>query len=259
MRLKDKVAIVTGGVAGIGKEITLGYIREGATVVVVDCDADNVNKMSLEFKDMGHKGLSFVVDVTKRPEVDQMVEKVIKEFGKIDILVNCAAIYPATPFLNITEEEWVNVIDIDLNGVFRCTQAVAIEMVKKASGRIINITSGQGLLGIPLMAHYTAAKGGLVSITRALAAELSPLGINISAIAPGLTSTERVTQALPPEYLEAMGQFAAMRRIGRPDEYVGIAILLASDEGSYITGETIAVDGGSTNVQPPMASGFSEG
>lgn len=259
MRLKDKVAIITGGTTGIGREIARGYIGEGATVVVADCVEDNVNKMAQELKDMGHKGLSILADVTKKSQVDQMVEKVARKFGKIDILVNCAAIYPAVPFMEITEEEWLKVIDVDLNGVFRCTQAVAKEMLKNGSGRIINITSSQALLGIPLMAHYTAAKGGLVSLTRALAAELSPLGININTISPGLTTTENVLATLPPEYCKAMGERMALRRLGRPDDYVGIAVLLASDEGGYITGVTIPVDGGFSTVMPPMSSGFSEG
>jgi NAD(P)-dependent dehydrogenase (short-subunit alcohol dehydrogenase family) len=257
MKLKDKIAIITGGAAGIGKEIALGYVREGAKVVVVDIAAENLEKMQKELKP-GNHGIALKVDITKRTEVDQMVETVVKEFGKIDILVNCAAIYPNVPFMEITEEDWLQVIDIDLNGVYRCTQAAAAVMLKQGSGRIINISSGQALTGVPLMAHYTAAKGGLISLTRALAAELSPLGINVNCVAPGLTATEHVKSSLPPQFLDAIGKATTIGRLARPEEYVGICVLLASDDGSYITGETIAVDGGQTNVQPPMASGFSD-
>jgi len=177
----------------------------------------------------------------------------------IDILVNCAAIYPNVPFMQITEEQWVQVIDVDLNGAYRVTQAVAGVMLKQGSGKIINISSGQALMGVPLMAHYSAAKGGMISLTRALAAELSPLGINVNCVAPGLTATEHVKSLLPPEYLGAMGQAATLGRMARPDEYVGICVLLGSDEASYITGETIVVDGGLTQIQAPAPSGFGEG
>jgi NAD(P)-dependent dehydrogenase (short-subunit alcohol dehydrogenase family) len=199
------------------------------------------------------------VDVTKRAEVDEMVGKVASELGTIDILVNCAAIYPNVPFMQITEEDWLKVIDIDLNGVYRCTQAVVGVMLKQGSGKIINISSGQAFLGVPLMAHYSAAKGGLISMTRALAAELSPLGINVNCVAPGLTATEHVKRDIPPQYLEAMAGACTLGRLARPDEYVGICVLLACDDASYITGETIAVDGGLTQVQPPAPSGFDLG
>jgi len=258
MRLKDKVAIVTGGVAGIGKEISLGYVKEGAKVVAIDVAADAVEAMDQELK-AGNNGMALKVDITKRAEVDTAVGKVASELGSIDILVNCAAIYPNVPFMQITEEQWVQVIDVDLNGAYRVTQAVAGVMLKQGSGKIINISSGQGLLGVPLMAHYSAAKGGMISLTRALAAELSPLGINVNCVAPGLTATEHVKSLLPPEYLGAIGQATTLGRMARPDEYVGICVLLGSDEASYITGETIVVDGGLSQVQPPMHSGFGEG
>ncbi len=258
MRLKDKVAIITGGVAGIGKEIALGYVKEGAKVVAIDVAADAVEAMDQELK-AGNNGMALQVDITKRAEVDAAVGKVASELGSIDILVNCAAIYPNVPFMQITEEQWMQVIDVDLNGAFRVTQAVAGVMLQQGSGKIVNISSGQALMGVPLMAHYSAAKGGMISLTRALAAELSPLGINVNCVAPGLTATEHVKAMLPPEYLGAMGQAATLGRMANPDEYVGICVLLGSDEASYITGETIRVDGGLTQLQPPAPSGFGEG
>ncbi len=257
MKLKDKVAIITGGVAGIGKEIALGYVKEGAKVVAIDVAADAVEAMDQELK-AGNNGMALKVDITKRAEVDAAIGQVASELGRIDILVNCAAIYPNVPFMMISEEDWMQVIDIDLNGVYRCTQAAAGVMLKQGSGRIINISSGQALIGVPLMAHYSAAKGALISMTRALAAELSPSGINVNCVAPGLTATEHVKAAIPPQYLEAMAGACTLGRLANPDEYVGICVLLASDDGSYITGETIRVDGGLTQVQPPAPPGFGE-
>ena len=259
MRLKEKAAIITGGGAGIGRELALGYAREGANVVVVDIDLESSKKVKSEIEKLGRKSLAISVDIKNRSEIDSMIAQTVKEFGKVDILVNSAAIYPATPFLDVTEQEMYDVINVDLMGTFRCCQAAAKEMVKQKSGKIINISSGQGILGITLMSHYTAAKGGIIALTRALASELSPLGINVNCISPGLTPTDHVKDELPEAYLEVMAQGMALRRLARPDEYVGTAILLASDEGSYITGETIAVDGGLTNVlAPPSATGFAE-
>lgn len=204
---------------------------------------------------MGHEGLSLVVDITKKEAVERMVQKTMETFGQIDILLNSSGIFPACPFTEITEEELYRVMEINLFGTFRCGQAVAKEMVKKGSGSIINISSGQALVGVPLMAHYSAAKGGIVALTRAMAAELSPLGINVNCIACGLTATDTVTGAFPPEFLEQTAQLVPLKRVGRPDEYVGMAILLASDDGCYITGQTIAVDGGQHNVMPPVDLG----
>lgn len=258
MKLKDKVAIVTGGVKGIGREIVRGYVREGAKVVAVYVSSAAGKEMDQELRS-GNNGMALKVNIAKRAEVDAMVEKVVKELGRIDILVNCAAVYQDVPFMQITEEQWIQTIDVNLNGVFRVTQAVAAVMLKQGSGKIINISSMQALMGVPLMAHYTAAKGGLVSLTRALAAELSPLGINVNCVAPGVTETEHLQALLPPEYLDAIGKTTTIGRMARPDEYVGVCVLLASDDASYITGETIRVDGGMSQIFPQAPRGPGEG
>ena len=250
MKLKDKVAVVTGGVAGIGKEIVLGFVQEGAKVVAVDVAAEAVKGMDQELK-TAKNGMALKVDVTKRAEVDAMVESVVNELGRIDILVNCAGIYQDVPFMEITTDQWMQTIDVDLNGVFHVTQAVAGVMLKQGSGKIINISSVQALMGVPLMAHYSAAKGGMISLTRALAAELSPFGININCVAPGLTATEHIKAILPPEYIEGIGKATVVGRMGAPGDYVGVCVLLASDDAAYITGETIRVDGGISQVFPP--------
>lgn len=251
MKLKDKVAVITGGTEGIGKEIALGYIREGAKVAVAARSADKLENMRQE---MGDNGIAIKTDVGQRDDVDAMVEAVVNEFGRLDILVNNAAIYPAAPFMEIKEDDWLEVINVNLNGIYRCTQAAAGIMLQQGSGRIINVASAQGLVGVPMMSHYTATKGGMIALTRVLAAELSPAGININTVAPGLTATENLSKELPPPVLDALAKMCPLGRPGRPEEYVGICVMLASDDGSYITGETIAADGGLSQVLtlPPM-------
>ncbi len=253
MRLKDKVAVITGGGTGIGKVLALGFAKEGAHIVLAARDRARLQSVAEEIKGLGRECLAVKMDLVKSGDAKEMVKQALEKFGRIDILVNNAAIYPATPFLEISEEEWMSVIDVDLNGVFRVTQAVAREMAKQKSGRIINIGSGQGLLGIPLMAHYTAAKGGLVAFTRATAAELGPLGINANCIAGGLFITDTVEKLLPSEFFESFAKSMPLRRIGMPEDWVGPALLLASEEGSYITGETISVDGGYANVMAQIS------
>lgn len=249
MKLKDKIAIITGPKRGIGKAIALAYATEGANIVLASRDLEGLKKVAKETEALGVKAIPVKADISRSQDINRMVQEAIKEFGKIDILVNNAMDIPVpTPFLEISEEDWKYTIDVGLTGYFLCAQAVAKEMVKRRNGRIINITSGQGLIGIPFMAHYTACKGGIMSMTRCMASELSPLGITVNCISCGLTKTEFVEKNMPPDYQEFFAQSVALRRLGVPEDYVGFAVLLASDEGSYITGETIAVDGGVSTV-----------
>ncbi len=250
MKLKNRIAMVTGGGTGIGRAISLGFAREGAKVLIATEKRTfaAAQKTAEEIRSSGGDALALEMDLTNAPQIKEAVKQAIEKYGRIEILVNNAAVYPATPFLAITEEEWLRVIDINLNGVFRLTQLVAKDMVEKRYGKIINVASGQALLGIPLMSHYTAAKGGLIALTKALASEFSPHGINVNAFAPSLTHTIGVEEVLPKEFFDALGNAVALGRCGVAEDYVGIAVLLASEEGSFITGETISVDGGYANV-----------
>lgn len=249
--LEGRVAIVTGGATGIGRAIALGLAKEGAEVAVFDIrDAADTVK---EVKALGRRGEALKVDVTKKGEVVAAVDRVANEFGRLNILVNNAGIYPASPFLEMSEEEMDTVFAVNLKGPFLCTQAALKHMVPRHYGRIINVASAQALMGFAIQAHYTATKGGIAAVTRAWAAEFGPLGITVNTIAPGLTTTETVVNYFPSELLTTIQKRMALNRLGVAEDYAGIVAFLASDAASYITGAVIPVDGGMAScfVMPP--------
>lgn len=248
MKLQGKVAVIPGGTSGIGKEIALRFINEGATVVVASRGEKRVQEMQAIFDEMKHDGCSLQLDISNKSDVEQFMQNIYEKYGHIDILLNSAGYFPITNALDINVEEWSKVLDINLSGAFWCAQTAASYMVKQKYGRIIFITSGQGIVGIPLMAHYSAAKGGVISLARALAAELGAYNITVNTIAPGPTATEHVSNDFPKEFLEKQAQSIALKRLGKPDDCCGLAILLGSEEGQYITGTTIPVDGGIVNT-----------
>lgn len=247
MKLENKVAIVTGGATGIGKAIARGFAKEGANIVIssrgVSADPEHVVK---EIESLGRKILAIKCDVGIKKQVEEMVRKTMDAFGKIDILVNNAGTMPQTPFFEISEEELNIVINTILKGTFFCSQAVAKEMIKRRSGKIINISSGQAHVGTTVMSHYSAAKGGVNSLTRDMATELGPYGINVNTISCGLSTSEFILKNVPPKVFEIYKNHSALGRLGTPEDYVGIAVYLASDESSFITGQIILVDGGFT-------------
>ncbi len=246
--LTGKVAIVTGARRGIGRGIALALAESGADVVVSDISLEDCQKVVEEIESQGGKGLAVKCDVTQKSEVEEMVKKTVEEFGKVDILVNNAGILGFKPFLEITEEGWNKVLDVNLKGQFLCAQAAAKEMVKNKWGRIINITSiasGQVGIGYPLIAHYCASKGGITAMTEALALELSPQGINVNAIGPGVIETE-MTKDMLADGKTKQGMLARLPkgRVGQPEDIGAAAVFLASDEADYVTGATLFVDGG---------------
>lgn len=248
MKLKGKIAVIPGGTSGIGKEIALGFIKEGATVIVASRNEQRVLEMKKLFEKLKHSGSSLQADISNKKSVEDLMEYVNTQYGRIDILVNSAGYFPITNALDITCEEWAKVVDINLNGAFWCAQTAAKYMSEQKNGRIIFITSGQGIMGVPLMAHYSAAKGGVISLARALAAEWGKDNITVNTIAPGPTATEHVMRDFSEEFLEKQAQTIPLKRLGKSSDCTGLAILLASDKGSYITGTTIPVDGGIVNT-----------
>ncbi len=246
--LKNKIAIVTGARRGMGRTHAIILAKAGAKVVVSDILLEDCEKVVAEIKKEGGEALAIKCDVSKKKEVDEMVEKTIKEFGKVDILVNNAGICQFKPFLEITEEEWDKTIDINLKGYFLCAQAAAKEMVKQKSGVIINIASiamGQVGVGFTTLAHYCASKGGIVAMTETLALELAPYNIRVNAVAPGLIDTPMVDSVRQdPKAMEGILSRVPLRRAGEPEEVSNAVLFLASDESSYMTGSTMVVDGG---------------
>jgi 3-oxoacyl-[acyl-carrier protein] reductase len=250
MRLKNKVAIVTGGANGIGKAYCLGLAREGARVVIADIDEKASAATAREIKADGGEVLSLKVDVSSIENTLNMGQKTFETFGAIDILVNNAALYmrPAltiAPFQELDPAEWDRVMAVNLKGTFLCARAVFPYMQKQKSGKIINITSDTFFFGHLHMAHYVASKGGVIGLTRVLANELGEFNITVNAIAPGSTlsenpnadNLERRSQVLPKR---------ALKRVEYPEDLVGTVIFLASSDSDFITGQTIAVNGGMT-------------
>ncbi len=250
MRLGGKVALVTGGSRGMGRAIALGFAREGADVAVNyqrhEAEAASAVK---EIQGLARRALAVQAHVARAREVQAMVEQVIHEFGRIDILVNNAGILRRTPFLEIPEAEWDAVLDTNLKGCFLVTQAVAREMVKRRSGVIINMSSiGQQVAG-PNVTHYNTSKGGVAQLTRQAALELVDHGIRVNAICPGLIETDMnrgdIAQA---EFRAERLAGIPMKVIGTPEDVVGAALYLASDESRLVTGTHLFVDAGVTMV-----------
>ncbi|MCG2677571.1 3-oxoacyl-[acyl-carrier-protein] reductase [bacterium] len=243
MRLKDRVALVTGGGRGIGKAIVLALAKEGADIVTCDINLENLKEVASEVEKLGRKILIQKVDVSKISEVDDVVKKALDKFAKIDILVNNAGITRDNLILRMSEEEWDQVLDINLKGAFNCLKAVARPMMKARSGRIVNIASVVGMMGNPGQANYAASKAGIIGLTKSAAKELASRGINVNAIAPGFIKTT-MTESLSDEVKEKLINQIPLKRLGEVTDVANLVVFLASDDASYITGEVIKVDGG---------------
>ncbi len=245
---KDKVAVVTGSTRGIGKAIAHAFARAGANVVICGRDLKTAQNVANEIKKSGKaRCVAFKCDVSKSGDVKGMIEAVVAEFGKIDILVNNAGVADIGSITELTEESWDRTINVDLKGVFLCSQAVSKHMIKRKYGKIVNIASIAGLVGFLGAPNYCAAKGGVVNLTKEMALELARFGINVNAIAPGIIETDMTKGILSDEKSrQAMLANIPLKRIGKPEDIANAAIFLASDDASYITGTTLIVDGGWT-------------
>lgn len=243
MLLKDKIAIVTGAAQGIGRAISIGFARDGATVVIADVDIGGANAVVAEIEGMGKSALALSVDVSCSREVAEMAVRTLDKFKKIDILVNNAGITRDSFLIRMSDEDWRQVIEINLKGAFNCCREVAKAMIKKRSGRIINIASIVGLTGNKGQVNYAASKAGLIGLTKSLARELAGRGINVNAIAPGFIETT-MTKKLPESIKEKTLGKIPLARAGSVEDVVKATLFLASQYADYITGQVINVDGG---------------
>ena len=244
VNLNGKIAIVTGAGHGIGKEIALNLARSGAEVVVTDV-SDKIFEVGKEIESVGSKAFPVKCDVTDAKEAVAIEDKVLGKYERIDILVNNAGIYPQKPFLEMTNEDWNKVIGINLNGAFHCTKAVIPKMVEQKYGKIINIASIAGaVIGYMNLAHYSASKAGIVGFTKSLALEMAQYKININAIAPGPIDIGGIPTGS--EMVQQIIKTIPIGRMGLPIDIANLVLFLASDESSFITGQCIVCDGGST-------------
>jgi len=237
--VKDRIVIVTGAAQGIGFAVARAFVCAGAKVIAVDREE---RKYTFENQVPGQIR-SCLADVSLEADVEAMVNHCLKEYGIPEVLINIAAISTPCPFKKMDLEGWQKVIDVNLTSVFLCTKAVIPHMVGKGRGSIINFSSIVAHTGGETSSHYTAAKAGVEGLSRTLALELGPQGIRVNVIAPGMIDT-RMLALMPEAQRRKVTGKVPLRRIGRPEELVGICMLLASDTGSYITGQTIHVNGG---------------
>jgi 3-oxoacyl-[acyl-carrier protein] reductase len=244
-RLKNRVAIVTGAGQGIGRALALGFAREGAKVVVADINEENAASVKSEVKASGGTALAACADVSNEDSVQTMVDKSLREFGKLDVLVNNAGIFPVSSVEEMGEEDWDRVIGTNLVGAFLCSKAVAGKFLQQGSGKIISMTSGRAFQGAKNAAHYASSKAGIIGFSKSLALELAPRQITVNVICPGITDTAQPRGHQSEEQIYAQAQKIPLGRIGQPEDLVGTAVFLASDAAAFITGQTVIVNGGS--------------
>ncbi|MCU0651202.1 MAG: 3-oxoacyl-[acyl-carrier-protein] reductase [Candidatus Omnitrophica bacterium] len=247
MRLKDKVALVTGGGRGIGREIALALAGEGADIVIWDVNPADAANTCKEIESTGRKTLADQIDVTNYENVEVGINKILDKYGKIDILVNNAGITKDNLLLRMSQQEWDAVINVNLKGTFNCTKAVFRPMSKQRCGKIVNIASIIGIIGNYGQANYAASKAGIIALTKSAAKELGSRGVNVNAIAPGFIQTE-MTAKLPEDVKAKMLAAIPMAKLGAPADVANACLFLASNEADYITGQTIVVDGGMVMV-----------
>jgi NAD(P)-dependent dehydrogenase (short-subunit alcohol dehydrogenase family) len=248
MRLDKKVAVVTGASKGIGKGIALRYAQEGAKVVVASRSTDLLTALVGEIKASGGEALALSVDVRSAKSVQSVVDDTVKAYGRLDIMVNNAGISMVKPSEELSPEDWTRALETDLFGVFFGCQSAARQMMKQGGGSIINITSAYGIVAIPMRAAYCASKAGANHLTKVLAVEWAGKNIRVNAIAPGYVRTELVQDVIDRGFipLEAIKKRTPQGRMGEVEDLMGLAVYMATDESSFMTGSVVSIDGGWT-------------
>jgi len=243
MKLKNKVAVITGAAAGIGQATARKFASEGATVILCDRATDAVEQEASSLRSEGYTAAAYSLDVTDRAGIEALAADVVEKYGRIDILVNNAGITLDAKVARMTEEQFDRVIDVNLKGVFNCTQAVIGAMLEQQSGVILNASSVVGIYGNFGQTNYAASKFGVIGFTKTWARELGPKGIRVNAVCPGFIETD-ILKTMPEKVLDGFRSNCWQRRLGEPKEIANVYAFLASDDASFVNGEAIEVSGG---------------
>ncbi len=244
MRFEDRVAIVTGSARGLGRAIAVALGREGSRVVIVDINPTQGEEVVREIEELEAEAMFVPADVSRRADVERMVEATLNRFNTIDVLVNNAGIHDAAPFVEETEELWQRMFAINVMGTVLPSQAVVAEMMRRNRGTIVNISSKAAVVGEPYHAAYSASKGAILALTRAMAIELAPYHITVNAVCPGPTYTDMLLGATDAADREELAAIAPLGRLGKPEDIASAVLYLASEESDWCTGQGLSVDGG---------------
>lgn len=242
-KLKEKVAIVTGASRGIGRAIALRLAQEGADVVVTATTLDGAKNVAAEVEQLGRQSLALAADVADFAQVETLIKSTLDKFEKIDILVNNAGITRDNLLVRMSQDEWNEVINVNLKGTYNCIRAATKTLMKQRAGKIINITSVVGVIGNAGQANYSASKAGIIGLTKAVARELASRNIQVNAVAPGYIQTD-LTSGLSEEVQQKLRDAIPLGRLGRPEDVAAVAAFLASADADFITGQVLHVDGG---------------
>ena len=242
--LQDKVAWVTGAAAGIGESVALYFAEQGAKVAVLDRDHEGAAHVAAAVESSGSEALALGADVGDAADLAEAFDAVLARFSRLDILVNNAGIYPRRKFVEMTEQEWEHMLNVNLNGVFRCSKLAAPHMIERGAGKIVNISSVTFFLGMQPMTHYVSSKGGIIGFTRSLARELGPHGIHVNSLSPGAVKTESEKKVATEEQANAIIPLQSLQRRILPLDIARVCAFLASPLSDGMTGQTLNVDGG---------------
>lgn len=246
MEFKDMVVVVAGGAGGIGEKIAQGFAREGGTTIILDSAEEGAQRVVREIESSGGKALAVVVDATKEDKVKDAIAGIVGKFGRIDVLVNSIGWNKPMPFLETPESVWYQIVELNLLVTVRLCKAILPYMIKQNFGRIINLSSQQGRRAAPQAMPYAASKAAVISVTKSLAAAVAQHNVRVNAVCPGIVDAGLTKQLLKnsPQYVEELLSHTPMRRVCQPEEIAPVVMFLASDESSYITGQSLSVDGG---------------